>query len=385
MKKGFTLIELLAVIVILAIIAVIAVPIVLNIINDSKSSSTLRSADFYLEGAETSIATSILNNIQVPDGTYSIMQNGNICIGIINTDNTCNGKILEVEIDGEAPTEGTITITNGNITGLSITLNQKEIYKNSKGELVYAKFLDEVCNPSKEQKYATNPYDEGYKYECKVDPNEKPYTFYVLNTRNAAGEIITSESTDKKAVLINLIMAQNINSDGSPTTKAIKKVDKDANGGIYNLVAWASKENYDADIYYEKMETVTAMNFLQEATKNWANANIIINSLDSNDSNPKNMKVYNTYARMPYYNELGNSNGTNEYLYENLAGSNWQGIEGKQPTNTINGICGYWTLSAYSNDPKFAWRVSYYGIVNSNVQVINTTNCGVRPVINLKI
>jgi len=62
MKKGFTLIELLAVIVILAIIAVIAVPIVLNIINDSKSSSTLRSADFYLEGAETSIATSILNN-----------------------------------------------------------------------------------------------------------------------------------------------------------------------------------------------------------------------------------------------------------------------------------------------------------------------------------
>ena len=46
MKNGFTLIELLAVIVILAIITLIAVPIVLNIINDSKESSLLRSAEF---------------------------------------------------------------------------------------------------------------------------------------------------------------------------------------------------------------------------------------------------------------------------------------------------------------------------------------------------
>ena len=46
MKKGFTLIELLAVIVILAIIALIATPIVLNIINDTKESASLRSADF---------------------------------------------------------------------------------------------------------------------------------------------------------------------------------------------------------------------------------------------------------------------------------------------------------------------------------------------------
>ena len=40
MKKGFTLIELLAVIVILAIIALIAVPAVLNIIEDSRLSTT---------------------------------------------------------------------------------------------------------------------------------------------------------------------------------------------------------------------------------------------------------------------------------------------------------------------------------------------------------
>ena len=80
MKKGFTLIELLAVIVILAIIAVIAVPIVLNIINDAKESAILRSADFYLDGVEKSIATSTLEDVQIKDGTYYIMENGNICL-----------------------------------------------------------------------------------------------------------------------------------------------------------------------------------------------------------------------------------------------------------------------------------------------------------------
>ena len=60
-KKGFTLIELLAVIVILAIIALIATPIVLNIIDDTKKESELRSADFYLDALELSIAQATLD------------------------------------------------------------------------------------------------------------------------------------------------------------------------------------------------------------------------------------------------------------------------------------------------------------------------------------
>ena len=48
-NKAFTLIELLAVIVILAIIAIIATPIVLSIINESKESAQLRSAEFYIK------------------------------------------------------------------------------------------------------------------------------------------------------------------------------------------------------------------------------------------------------------------------------------------------------------------------------------------------
>ena len=98
MKKGFTLIELLAVIVILAIIAVIAAPIVLNIINDTKESATLRSADFYLEGVETSIATSVLKGITIRDRKYAITEDGNLCIGAY-LNNTCTGDILNIEVN----------------------------------------------------------------------------------------------------------------------------------------------------------------------------------------------------------------------------------------------------------------------------------------------
>ena len=61
-KTGFTLIELLAVIVILAIIALIATPIVLDIISDTKKSSQLRGAEFYLDAVEQAVANKMMND-----------------------------------------------------------------------------------------------------------------------------------------------------------------------------------------------------------------------------------------------------------------------------------------------------------------------------------
>ena len=136
MKKGFTLIELLAVIVILAIIATIAVPIVLSIINDTKESALFRSGEFYTSALEQSIATATLNGITIEAGTYSIMQDGNVCIGEIN-DNVCDGNILKVEIKGEKPTQGTVKIEEGKINKLVMTLSGKEITQNSSGEFEY--------------------------------------------------------------------------------------------------------------------------------------------------------------------------------------------------------------------------------------------------------
>ena len=78
MKKVFTLIELLAVIVILAIIALIATPIVLNIINEARESSDLRSAEFYLDAVEYAIADAMLYEGGMLDGDYSITKEGNL-------------------------------------------------------------------------------------------------------------------------------------------------------------------------------------------------------------------------------------------------------------------------------------------------------------------
>jgi prepilin-type N-terminal cleavage/methylation domain-containing protein len=181
MKNGFTLIELLAVIVILALIALIEVPIVLNIINDSKESSLLRSAEFYLDAVEYTIADAFLNHGGLEDGEYPITEEGNICKTVLpcTEENT-----LKVEVNGEHPKEGTIKITNGKISDVSIKLDSKTIVKNSEGKLVYqersaiekGKFSS-VCKPVDGTEYNLAA---GSKYTCEVKDGTS-YTFYVLN------------------------------------------------------------------------------------------------------------------------------------------------------------------------------------------------------------
>ena len=136
-KKGFTLIELLAVIVILAIIALIATPIVLDIINDTRNSSQLRSADFYLDAVEYAVSQSMTNNKVVENGTYIIMEDGNICLKYESDKVTCK-DILKVDVSGEAPDKGSsITIIGSQITNTNLIYEQNQIMINSKGELDY--------------------------------------------------------------------------------------------------------------------------------------------------------------------------------------------------------------------------------------------------------
>ena len=150
-KKGFTLIELLAVIVILAIIALIATPIVLNIINDAKEQSSLRSAEFYLDAVEMAVAQSTLKALTITDGAYNILPNGNVCLEEYeysevnktyecnNNDTNSNDEELVIEVNGEVPKSGSIYINGGQIEDVSLVLNNETIIKNNKGELVYAR------------------------------------------------------------------------------------------------------------------------------------------------------------------------------------------------------------------------------------------------------
>ena len=113
MKKGFTLIELLAVIVILAIIALIATPVVLNIIEDTKGSATLRSTEFYIDAVEQAI---IKENME-KTGTFNpnsceIKENGNL---------KCDNVELEISVSGEKPNGGNIEFIDGNVSNLEIS------------------------------------------------------------------------------------------------------------------------------------------------------------------------------------------------------------------------------------------------------------------------
>ena len=107
-RKGFTLIELLAVIVVLAIIALIATPIVMNTIEKSKKGAAERSADNYIDAVETAVATKRLDG-NILEGTYTINDKGNL---------EGNGltEPLVIEMNGNKPSGGTITIKDGQVT-----------------------------------------------------------------------------------------------------------------------------------------------------------------------------------------------------------------------------------------------------------------------------
>ena len=130
-KKGFTLVELLAVIVILAIIALIATPIILNVIDNAKEGAAKNSAYGYIDALEKANAQEILKNSEVTvlNDTYTISDSGKVVT-------YGSDKSMTVNFKGDAPSNGgTLTYTNGKLTGGSITVIGKAFSVTSAGEL----------------------------------------------------------------------------------------------------------------------------------------------------------------------------------------------------------------------------------------------------------
>ncbi len=379
-NKGFTLVELLAVIIILSILVVLAGTSVGSVVKDSKN-------DLYQ--AQISSIKEAARAWYVDNTNYFFDYYD---CGYITLKDLKEYGLIDSEINNPK-TEKNFS----NNIKIKISLNNSKYYETSK--INYEVNPDDVDNcPYFYRTICTlsndsikKGFEVGAKYECEVKTGTM-YNFYVL-----------SSNEDES---INLIMDRNINSDGTPTTKKISMIEAPDNGGIYNIVPWVSQEDYNDDSNFSEHGNnnkgpITAMNFLHEATKDWANIqNIVINYSETGDygygrivtednitkiihkdgvtvtANYTNLK-----ARMPYKSEIASSNGSNDFLYEYLNESYWYG-SGTQPVNNINNILGYWSLSSDSVYSDVAWRVYSDGTVMNNY-VLNKYSHGVRPVITL--
>ena len=124
-KNAFTLIELLAVIVVLAIIALIATPIVMNTIKKSKKGAAERSVDNYIDAVETTVATKRLDNV-ILEGEYIIQLDGSLC-PLSGCGENDKDKVI-IEMEGNKPSGGTITINNGQVTNNStMTIGEYDV------------------------------------------------------------------------------------------------------------------------------------------------------------------------------------------------------------------------------------------------------------------
>ena len=356
-KYGFTLIELLAVIVVLAIIALIATPIVMNTIKNAKKGATERSADSYIKQVETAVATAKLDGKDIPEGTYQINDKGNL---------EGNGltEPLVIEMNGNKPTGGTITIKSGNVSklGTKLVIGDYNVkYKDDKltavepykGVLCKANTTKATAlvwsgnaDPNKESSYtreevgllaseATSKYDVGVTYTCELGDGEGN-TFYVLET-----------SGDN----VSLIAGMNLGT----------------------TVAWATKEDYIAAGGTESdygssgnnnLGPITANKILKERTSGWT-------KLDEDQITLPSGKQIATAGGDTKWNDSTYGNG--------FSSAKWLYCSPK----FIKETAGYWTSSPNASDARNAWSVNAGGNLNSNIGVRYSSVYGVRPVITI--
>ena len=226
-EKGFTLIELLAVIVILAIIALIATPVILNIISDAREESTERSAELYMSAVELAVAKENMYGRFNPS-ICTVKEDGNLL---------CGSKTLNIEVNGDAPTSGTIIFETGKVSSYkNLKFKKKYVTKEENGTKVEietepSKALETTCVPAKGTSVSTGnapagAYANGDEYICEVKDGVL-YNFFVIG-KNADGTV-------------NLIMDRNVGTDGLEATSE-----------NLSQTAWCSKADYDAKNAEEK-------------------------------------------------------------------------------------------------------------------------------------
>jgi len=214
----------------------------------------------------------------------------------------------------------------------------------------------------------------GDEYTINVDGSNR-YHFYVLSVEG-----------DK----VNLIMSNNICSDGSLATTSNKC-----------LTSWYSST--ESNLY----GPATAFNYLHEATKNWSNIeNIKMGYMDEGNSGSYGyVSISTTGTTTKITTKAGQTTGTYENLkarlpkFSEMTGAGCTEFGGSCPvwmvnglnasTNSypsgvkedISGLNGYWGLSSYTYGVQYTRCISHIGLYDEHASV--KENYGIRPVIEI--
>ena len=377
-KKGFTLIELLAVIVVLAIIALIATPIVMNTIEKSKKGAAERSVDNYIDAVETTVATKRLEG-NILEGTYTINDKGNL---------EGNGlkEPLVIEMNGNKPSSGTITIKDGQVTTDS---------KMTIGDYTVAYNPTNKKYEATKKENTTKTYSNGEVVYFNVTTGEKcsstDYTETQSNTGVNSGCMKFYAFNDDGGDTVNLILDHN-----TTATVAWSSRGKNASGPKEVLdqlktdtLSWVGTETpanytmdqtgqisnakYTIDYSEYKARLITAQEIAQITGNTiWdeKTANSISFYFDS-----KTTTASDTC-------KSGNTSGCKYgWLYDRTSKFCTERGCLNNADSSMSGY-GYWTSASDDGTPSFAWYVRHSADVSSD-SISDSRYYGVRPVIEV--
>ena len=376
-KNGFTLIELLAVIVILAIIALIATPIILGIINDAREKANERSVELYASAVKNGIAAyQLREGKEVLPDTY-----------------TKDTLPFDVEYDGNVECDTIVIYEDGGVHVADCKVNGTAV------EYTYGNVIEPICTPVTVATTGNIPegkFQPGDEYNCKVDPDKEPYTFFVLPDTYNDGKV-------------RMILSANVNKNGEPITSSNQyQEDKGLVWSVtnkdYTDAGGEIPEERYSDMYYceignscagTELGPITALNYVVSSTSKWRNLTPLNEDYTDEGARYGTIKLTGQ-ARLPKKEEMlaagcvvlsgdGYSSYGNCPLY---LVDYTIGLSDKYPNKNVINNYGYWTLASGSDEYAQFYSVNFYGAVyysNDPEQpwneIINTM--GVRPVITL--
>ena len=361
-KKGFTLIELVAVILILGIIALIAIPAVSNVINDSKKHAAEVTALSYIKSIDDQNA---LYKLQ-PD-KFTPIQSGNVDDLIVN-------------IKGDGPTSGTVTVTNGKVSAAELCITGYNATYNGKTVTIGTRCGDSSSTPAVVFNGTYEAPQEGDTHKGIVYLNPTALET-VCDESNSLVKVWSTGIVPNESGCMRFYIFEN----SGNTYKMI--LDHNTSRTVWitesdYLEAGGTQEDWNANIRNNK-GPITALKRLAEDTENWI-------------GNPRLMtsEEVRTITRGPstgayYFGSLNNTNYANQTEEEQARQTSYAWLfnylsDCLSYGCTIKGSnYGYWLNDAWTSNSSqrymYQSSISKSGDLDGAISV----NYGVRPVIEL--